>query len=36
MWTFNWSVYRGCKAMSMYGEFQHVNFLATGTVINEV
>ena len=34
--TFHWSVCRGCKTMSMDWDFQHVQFLTTRTMINEI
>ena len=32
--TFHWCACRGCKTMCMNGDFQHVHFLTTWTVIN--
>ena len=34
--TFHWCLCRGCKTMYMDGDFQHVHFLTTLTVINVI
>ena len=34
--TFHWIACRGCETISMNGDFQHVHFLTTRTMINEI